>query len=250
MSLEAGNYVNDLVPTNPTGDDFPSQGDDHLRLIKTCLTNSLLNAGSAVMLTPVTSAGTGNEYTVATDHDFPQLGVTAYFIADKTNTGVATLNINGSGAYTIYKGANATKSGDIVVGERYRVVLTPSGYQMVLDSTVITSTNTQVYGSIVDHGSIGAAEEIDWSAHDLHKVKILETNTTITFVTPSGPAQNLTLMFFGAGSPGTQYVTMPSSIKWDGGTYDRHSDPDEVDIVRLTYDGAGTYFGSTLKGFV
>lgn len=37
MSLEAGGFVNDLDATNPPGGDTKSQGDDHLRLIKTAL---------------------------------------------------------------------------------------------------------------------------------------------------------------------------------------------------------------------
>jgi hypothetical protein len=37
MGLEAGSYIKDLVPTNPQGTDPKSQGDDHLRLIKTVL---------------------------------------------------------------------------------------------------------------------------------------------------------------------------------------------------------------------
>jgi hypothetical protein len=39
MGLETGSYIKDLVPTNPQGTDPKSQGDDHLRLIKTVLAN-------------------------------------------------------------------------------------------------------------------------------------------------------------------------------------------------------------------
>lgn len=37
MSLESGNFIKDLVITNPEGTDPKSQGDDHLRLIKAIL---------------------------------------------------------------------------------------------------------------------------------------------------------------------------------------------------------------------
>jgi hypothetical protein len=37
MSLESGSYIKDLVVTNPEGTDPKSQGDDHLRLIKSIL---------------------------------------------------------------------------------------------------------------------------------------------------------------------------------------------------------------------
>lgn len=44
MPLETGNFVNDLVITNPPGTDLKSQGDDHLQLIKKVLKNTFPNA--------------------------------------------------------------------------------------------------------------------------------------------------------------------------------------------------------------
>lgn len=41
MGLEAGTYIEDLVTTNPPGGDVKAQGDDHIRLIKTILRNTL-----------------------------------------------------------------------------------------------------------------------------------------------------------------------------------------------------------------
>lgn len=40
MGLETGEFIADLVDTNPTGSDPKSQGDDHLRLIKKVLQNT------------------------------------------------------------------------------------------------------------------------------------------------------------------------------------------------------------------
>lgn len=48
MGLETGTYVNDLVVTNPTSVDLVKFGDDHLRLIKTCLKNTFPNADGAI----------------------------------------------------------------------------------------------------------------------------------------------------------------------------------------------------------
>tara|TARA_Y100000994_G_C15641165_1_gene421348 strand:+ start:146 stop:889 length:744 start_codon:yes stop_codon:yes gene_type:complete len=48
MALESATYVSGLVATNPTGSDSISQGDDHLRLIKTVLKNTLPNADEAI----------------------------------------------------------------------------------------------------------------------------------------------------------------------------------------------------------
>ncbi len=44
MGLETGTYISNLVSSNPTGTDFESQGDDHLRLIKSVLQSTFPGA--------------------------------------------------------------------------------------------------------------------------------------------------------------------------------------------------------------
>ena len=51
MGLETGTYISDLVTTNPAGSDDPSQGDDHLRLLKTTLKTTFPNVTGAVTAT-------------------------------------------------------------------------------------------------------------------------------------------------------------------------------------------------------
>lgn len=51
MGLEATTYINGLVPTNPTGTDGKSQGDDHIRLIKSSIRNTFPNITGAVTVT-------------------------------------------------------------------------------------------------------------------------------------------------------------------------------------------------------
>jgi hypothetical protein len=49
MGLEAATFIHELVSTNPVGATDPkSQGDDHLRLIKTTLLNTFANVDGAV----------------------------------------------------------------------------------------------------------------------------------------------------------------------------------------------------------
>lgn len=60
MALESGTYVKDLVITNPPGTDAISQGDDHIRLIKTVLKNSFPSNSSAPILPDI--AGNGDKY--------------------------------------------------------------------------------------------------------------------------------------------------------------------------------------------
>jgi len=51
MSLESATYIDGLVSANPTSTDVRSQGDDHLRLIKTTLTNTFTELSGAVTAT-------------------------------------------------------------------------------------------------------------------------------------------------------------------------------------------------------
>lgn len=52
MALETGNYITDLVITNPTGGDPKSQGDDHLRLVKKTVKQTFPNINAPVTVTP------------------------------------------------------------------------------------------------------------------------------------------------------------------------------------------------------
>jgi microcystin-dependent protein len=51
MGLEAATYINQLVVSNPAGTDDRSQGDDHIRLIKSTLKNTFPNVDGAVTVT-------------------------------------------------------------------------------------------------------------------------------------------------------------------------------------------------------
>lgn len=51
MALETGSYISDLVAANPTATDPKSQGDDHLRLLKSTIKASFPNVSGAVSKT-------------------------------------------------------------------------------------------------------------------------------------------------------------------------------------------------------
>lgn len=51
MALESATYISDLVATNPTSSDNVSQGDDHLRLIKSAIKATFPNITGAVTST-------------------------------------------------------------------------------------------------------------------------------------------------------------------------------------------------------
>ena len=102
MGLETATYVNDLVDTNPDGSDQRSQGDNHLRLIKTVLRNTF--PGMAGRMSRAQSKG-GN-YTAVLNDNTSLLFFTA--AATLSLTAVATL---GNGwSVMIYAGG-----GDVTV---------------------------------------------------------------------------------------------------------------------------------------
>jgi len=57
MALESGTYIKDLVDTNPPGTDAISQGDDHIRLIKSVLQNSFPSTNNAPIIPDITGNG-------------------------------------------------------------------------------------------------------------------------------------------------------------------------------------------------
>lgn len=66
MGLETPAFVNDLVVTNPTSSDTKSQGDDHIRNLKTALKSTFPNASKAFYLPDVVSKA-ANYSVVAAD---------------------------------------------------------------------------------------------------------------------------------------------------------------------------------------
>jgi hypothetical protein len=103
MSLETGTYISDLVATNPTPDDPKSQGDDHLRLMKTALRQCFTGFTGAVLIGGA-DVGAVDAYVLA-----PATPLLAYsenmmvvFKPKAANTAATpTLNISGLGAKTI-----------------------------------------------------------------------------------------------------------------------------------------------------
>lgn len=98
MALETGTLVSDLVATNPTGSDAKSQGDDHIRLIKTVLKTDV-----------VTIAGThaGSTKTTPVDADEMVLWDSAASYGIKRVT-VANVKALFNSTYQLLTGKDAT----------------------------------------------------------------------------------------------------------------------------------------------
>ena len=50
MTVESASYISQLAATNPASGDPKSEGDDHVRLIKTVLKTQFPNFGTAAMM--------------------------------------------------------------------------------------------------------------------------------------------------------------------------------------------------------
>jgi|TARA_Y100000310_G_C20310447_1_gene636002 hypothetical protein len=62
MGLETANWVTQLVDTNPTTSDPVSEGDDHLKMIKTVLSNSFPSTSTSAIV-PNMSGNSGKVLT-------------------------------------------------------------------------------------------------------------------------------------------------------------------------------------------
>lgn len=102
MPLESGNYINDLVITNPLGSDAKSTSDDHHRLIKKAIKQTFVGYDGAIIVSG-TDTGSVNNYVLT-----PSTPLLAYsqnmavvLMPINTNGGASTLNISGLGAVSI-----------------------------------------------------------------------------------------------------------------------------------------------------
>lgn len=112
MPLETATWISDLNSSNPDGADAKSQGDNHLRLIKSVLKNHFpaLVTSSGTDAITVTYSPAWTEY---------KPGVLVMFKAGGTNTGAATFNANSLGAIAIQCGGAALRAGAISADDMF-----------------------------------------------------------------------------------------------------------------------------------
>lgn len=117
MALETGTYINDLVITNPTSTDPKSQGDDHIRLIKTLLKECLNGFAGAILVTG-TDTGAADVYAIAPTTALAGYTANTFFLVKvlNANTGACTLNVSTLGAKSIKTIAGANPSAGDVSG--------------------------------------------------------------------------------------------------------------------------------------
>lgn len=133
MGLETGNYISDLVPTNPTPGDPKSAGDDHVRLLKAALLNCFPGFTGVVLLAGEDS-GTAGAYVLTPP--IPLLaystGMMAVFRPMVTNAGASTLNVSGLGVRSIKRvDGDDVALGDLAAGQYAAMVFDGTAWHLL-----------------------------------------------------------------------------------------------------------------------
>lgn len=145
MALESGYYINDLVIANPLTSDPKSQGDDHIRLLKTVIKETLNGFTGSILLT-ATDTGTAAAHVLT-----PTTALVGYtpmlcllYQPLVTNTGAVTVNVSGLGAKAIktLAGADPT-AGDLVAGSPVLLVYTGTNFITLAGAEFLSKTGSQ-----------------------------------------------------------------------------------------------------------
>ncbi len=106
MALETATYISQLTATNPTASDPVSQGDDHLRLIKSVLQSQFTTLGAAAVTTTAAELNLLDGKTAVGDASGPG-----------SSTDNAVARFDGTGGKTLQNSAmTIDDNGDVVVG--------------------------------------------------------------------------------------------------------------------------------------
>ena len=200
MSLENPTYIDGLIVTNPTSSDPVSQGDDHLKLIKSTLKNTFPNVTNAVttthteinQLNDATDAATNNALVKRSSSGAANFStVTATSLAGTLTTAAQT-NITSVGALS--GGSIGTGFGSINNGSSsIQTTGTITSGKSVIDSITIDGSNightsdpdliSLSSGAVVVAGSM-TAQTVDGASSGLD-AQFLAGNAASAFLTSS-----------------------------------------------------------------
>ena len=173
MGLESGSFLDDLVASNPAGTDSKSQGDNHIRLIKSLLKATFIGATRAFHFPAAPAAKTSSYSIVLTDQNSLIRGdassgaitftlplgsavFSGYEVTImKSDSSSNDLTIDGNGAETI-NGASTSVISTQYVSRKFR--WEGSEWKIISASELITAallslvigTNTQAWDAALD----------------------------------------------------------------------------------------------------
>jgi hypothetical protein len=276
MALETGTYINDLVVTNPPGSDAKSTADDHLRLTKTVLKNSIVGFTGAVLVTGA-DGGAADAYTVT-----PASALAAYttkmiveFTPTNTNTGASTINISGLGVKSIKSVSGAAlAAGELTAslvytaaynGTEFRLLSVTKNYADGLAFSASLPSQAGNSGKyITTDGTTASWATVAIPAGDTPQT--LTDGATVNWNMSSGTIGTLTLggnrtmaaptnlttktyiLVLNQDATGSRTVTWNAVFKWAAGSAPALSiAPNAKDVFSFFSDGTNLY-GSYLRG--
>lgn len=110
-----------------------------------------------------------------------------------------------------------------------------------MNNNDVTNIKLAEFNEIVDNGSSGTADTIDWGTGNF-QVSTLTDNVTYTFTAPSGVSR-LTL-FIVQDATGSRTVTWPGTVEWAGGSAPTLTGTaNSIDAVTFVWTGT-VYYGT------
>lgn len=156
MTVETATYINQLDSSKPASGDARSEGDDHMRLLKSTLRATFPNISGAVTATQgqlngvllgqaTYAAGGGADDAYTASVNTTQItsysdGLTLLVKSPATNTGVSTINVNSLGVKTIVRNdGTALIAGDLVSGSIFSITYNSTTGKFHLASALASS---------------------------------------------------------------------------------------------------------------
>lgn len=116
--VENANFIGGLIRTSPSPQDFKKEGDDHIRLLKAVLLNSILGFSGAALVQGA-DAGTANSYVLNPPQKLLAyaVGTIVLMTPANMNGGASTINISSLGTRPIRRvDGSDLVNGDLVPG--------------------------------------------------------------------------------------------------------------------------------------
>jgi len=264
MGLETATYISQLTATNPTASDPVSQGDDHLRLIKSVLQSQFTTLGAAAVTTTaaelnlldgvtsvVYTAGDGLDLTgqaFSTDlmsnggleiqstelsvaqgisqYDVPQFAAS---VVDNDFLRIATTSVEGRSASEVLSDIAALPlAGGTMSGE------------IAAADQVISRPEMKDYSETKVALSAAATVDIDLTAGNVFTLTA-DQNTTFTFSDPSPTGKSCSFTLVWTQDSSDRTIAWPSSVDWAGGSAPSvTSGSGKIDIYTFFTLDAGT----------
>lgn len=249
MTVESAKYIADLNPAYPGASDPVVEGDDHIRLIKKTIEETLVNGSAPVFMVHMATAGTGNEYTVAPTPPITALpkGSVVRFTANRDNTGPSTLKVNNLAPLPIMQGDKELQEGMIVATQSYTAVYDGVAFQLeetrVLDILpVVTLRSVTKVNAGGTAGQTRNVNLLDASSSNIVEVTIVP-GTTVNLKVPNIPKPGRYAIIIKysttAGNPAT--IRLPTNMVVANTSYRLGEVLGKIDLVEIVSDGVKMY---------